>query len=61
MEHPIESMNRQVADQCDIARLIDHTSLKPEATYEAIRKTCEEARKYGFASVYVHPSMIACA
>ncbi len=38
-----------------IAQLIDHTLLKPEATREEISKVCEEALKYGFASVCVNP------
>jgi deoxyribose-phosphate aldolase len=38
-----------------IARLIDHTLLKPEATREEIRKLCDEALNYGFASVCVNP------
>jgi deoxyribose-phosphate aldolase len=38
-----------------IASLIDHTLLKPEATAADIRKVCEEARKYGFASVCINP------
>lgn len=38
----------------EIARLIDHTLLKPEATREEIRKLCEEALQYGFASVCVN-------
>jgi deoxyribose-phosphate aldolase len=38
-----------------IAALIDHTLLKPEATAADIGKVCEEARKYGFASVCVNP------
>jgi deoxyribose-phosphate aldolase len=39
----------------EIARLIDHTLLKSEATRDEIRKLCEEALKYGFASVCVNP------
>jgi deoxyribose-phosphate aldolase len=39
----------------EIAQLIDHTLLKPEATRDEIRKLCEEALKYGFASVCVNP------
>jgi len=39
----------------DIARLIDHTLLKPDATREDIRKICLEALKFGFASVCVNP------
>ena len=39
----------------EIAALIDHTLLKPEATEADIRKICGEAREYGFASVCVNP------
>jgi deoxyribose-phosphate aldolase len=39
----------------DLARLIDHTLLKPEATYADIDKLCDEAIKYNFASVCVNP------
>ncbi|MFO7173351.1 MAG: deoxyribose-phosphate aldolase [Bacillota bacterium] len=38
-----------------LARLIDHTLLKPEATAEQIRRLCAEARHYGFAAVCVNP------
>jgi deoxyribose-phosphate aldolase len=38
-----------------IALLIDHTLLKPEATPDEIRKLCDEALNYGFASVCVNP------
>ena len=39
----------------EIARLIDHTLLKPEATADKIVKLCAEAREHGFASVCVNP------
>lgn len=39
----------------EMARFIDHTLLKPEATEKDIRKLCEEAKKYGFASVCTNP------
>jgi deoxyribose-phosphate aldolase len=39
----------------DIARLIDHTLLKPDATYAQIETLCDEALKFGFASVCVNP------
>lgn len=39
----------------DVARLIDHTLLKPEATRDQIVTLCGEARRYGFASVCVNP------
>jgi len=37
---------------------IDHTLLKPESSIEEIRKICDEAKKYNFASVCVNPSYI---
>lgn len=37
-----------------IAALIDHTILKPDATRADVEKLCEEARRYGFASVCVN-------
>ena len=37
-----------------IARLIDHTLLKPDATPEQVEKLCAEAREYGFATVCVN-------
>ncbi len=44
-----------------IARLIDHTLLKPEATRVDIVKLCAEARQYGFASVCVNPYWVPLA
>jgi deoxyribose-phosphate aldolase len=41
--------------ESEIARLIDHTLLKPEASREDIQRLCEEAVDYGFASVCVNP------
>jgi deoxyribose-phosphate aldolase len=43
----------------EIAPLIDHTLLKANATQEEIVKLCEEARKYGFASVCVNPAYVS--
>ncbi len=39
-------------------RLIDHTLLAPDATKEQIKKICDEAKQYNFASVCVNPSWI---
>ncbi len=39
----------------DLAKFIDHTLLKADATYDDIDQLCAEARKYGFASVCVNP------
>ena len=42
-----------------LAKTIDHTLLKPDATAAQIIKICDEAKQYGFASVCVNPSRIA--
>lgn len=39
----------------NIASYIDHTLLKPEATSAQIKKLCQEALQYRFASVCVNP------
>lgn len=45
----------------DWAALIDHTLLKPEATEADIRKLCDEAAEFGFASVCVNPTWVKTA
>lgn len=45
-------------EPADLAKYIDHTLLKPEASAEDIHKVCDEAKKYHFASVCVNPSYI---
>ena len=42
----------------NIANKIDHTMLKADATSEVIIKYCEEAKKYGFASVCVNTGQV---
>ncbi len=41
--------------EAGFAGLIDHTLLKPEASREEIRKLCQEAVRFGFASVCINP------
>lgn len=41
-----------------IAKMIDHTALKPETTKEQIIKLCDEAKEYGFYSVCINPSWV---
>ena len=41
-----------------LAKLIDHTLLKPEATLADIERLCAEARRFGFFSVCVNPSYV---
>jgi len=51
----------QTSTARDWAGLIDHTLLKPEATDEDIKKLCEEAARYRFASVCVNPTWVRAA
>ncbi len=43
----------------DVASMIDHTLLKPDATSTDIQALCREASEYGFASVCVNPTWVA--
>ena len=45
----------------DFAKIIDHTLLKTDARREDIKKLCEEARRYGFASVCVSSLWVSYA
>ena len=42
----------------DVAKMIDHTLLKPEASQDQIAQLCYEARTYGFAAVCVNPANV---
>lgn len=50
-------VGEHVQDQ-GIARMIDHTLLKPDATEDDVRKLCDEAAKYEFASVCINPCYV---
>ncbi|MEK7756927.1 MAG: 2-deoxyribose-5-phosphate aldolase, partial [Planctomycetota bacterium] len=39
----------------EMARAIEHTLLRPEATPQQIDLLCDEALRYGFAGVCVNP------
>jgi deoxyribose-phosphate aldolase len=45
----------------DVARMIDHTLLKADASQEQIAQLCYEARTYHFASVCVNPAHVKLA
>lgn len=45
----------------EMSSYIDHTLLKPEATYEDIIKLCREAVNYNFYSVCINPSFVITA
>ncbi|KAB8126876.1 deoxyribose-phosphate aldolase [Gracilibacillus oryzae] len=45
----------------EIAKAIDHTLLKPDATEEQINQLLEEAKEYHFASVCINPQWVKYA
>ncbi|NPV26844.1 MAG: deoxyribose-phosphate aldolase [Firmicutes bacterium] len=45
----------------DLAKLIDHTLLKPDATEAAVTSLCWEAQEYGFGAVCVNPTWVSLA
>jgi len=47
--------------QPDLARLIDHTLLKPTAVPADFERLCDEATKYGFWSVCIPPANVKLA
>ncbi|MGI6705655.1 MAG: deoxyribose-phosphate aldolase [Clostridia bacterium] len=45
----------------DLAKMIDHSLLRPELTVDQVREGCRLAKKYGTASVCVRPCDVAIA
>jgi deoxyribose-phosphate aldolase len=45
----------------DVAALIDHTLLKPEATHAEIETLCREAAEFKFATVCINPTWVSLA
>lgn len=43
----------------DIAKTIDHTNIEHKATAKDIKRTCQEAKKYGFRGVDVNPQWVS--
>ncbi len=48
-------------DAAGVARMIDHTLLRPDATRDEVAALCDEARRLGFWSVCVNPSYVPLA
>jgi deoxyribose-phosphate aldolase len=44
-----------------LAQIIDHTLVRPDAALNDLTEACENAKKYGFASVVVNSSYVAYA
>ncbi len=47
-----------IPQDAELAKMIDHTLLKQDATPDQIAQLCFEARKYQFASVCVNPAWV---
>ncbi len=45
----------------NLAKMIDHTNVRPDATEEAINKLCSEAKQYNFACACVTPTNVIIA
>lgn len=45
-------------NSAEIAQLIDHTLLKPDATASQIERLCDEALQHGFISVCINPTFL---
>jgi len=42
----------------ELAQIIDHTLVRPDATFEDLTEACANAKKYGFACVVVNSSYV---
>jgi deoxyribose-phosphate aldolase len=47
-----------IPQDLSLAKMIDHTLLKPDATPDQVAQLCFEARKYNFASVCINPAWV---
>lgn len=45
----------------NMAKIIDHTNIKPDAKAKDIKKLCQEAKDYGFRAVCVNPQWVKLA
>ncbi len=55
-----EYKNKEITKE-ELARMIDHTLLKPEATYSEIINLCNEAKQYNFFAVCINPVYVKLA
>ena len=55
----LASLCAEMGVEMYIAKYIDHTLLKPDATRGQIVRLCEDAKQYGFASVCVNPYWVS--
>lgn len=57
--HPEQPIAVSIARE--VAQLIDHTLLRPDATSRDVVRLCEEAIRYSFACAFIHPANLALA
>ncbi len=50
---------KEISNGVNIAKIIDHTNIRLDATARDIKRTCEEAKKYNFRGVDVRPKWIS--
>ncbi|MEW5760411.1 MAG: 2-deoxyribose-5-phosphate aldolase, partial [Candidatus Thermoplasmatota archaeon] len=48
-------------DKAQLAKMIDHTMLNPNASKDRIYKLCWEAKEYNFGAVCVNPYYVPLA
>ncbi len=53
-----QAMGAEDMSPASMAKYVDHTILKPEASISDVTRVCDEAKKFKFASVCVNPSYI---
>ena len=51
-------LRKEGEKKMQLSKYIDHTLLKPDATLDAIKKLCDEAKEYNFKAVCVNTSYI---
>lgn len=56
-----QCINDQPVEVRALARLMDHTLLRPQATREQVEQLAEEARAWCFATICVNPTWVALA
>ena len=60
-QNSIPSATALLRDWQSVARIIDHTQLKAEATSEQIIRLCDEAKEFGFGAVMLNPCHVELA
>ncbi len=55
---PKTEKTKPIIKPSDLAKYIEHTILKPEATSDQVQRICEEAKQYNFRGVCVNPVYI---